>query len=137
MGFFQKMRMWLMRFMQGRYGPDQLGNVTLYLGLGLTILDLFLKTGILGSVGMVLYFYTIFRMFSRNRGKRMIENQKYLALSGNIRTKTRQFIQRQKNRREYKYFKCPHCRTLLRLTRGCGQVHVTCARCKHEFSQKA
>ena len=123
--------------MQGRYGPDQLGNVTLYLGLGLTILDMFLRTGILGLLGMAVYFYTIFRMFSRNRGKRMMENQKYLALSGKIRVKTRQFIQRQKNRKEYKYFKCPQCRALLRLTRGCGQVNVTCARCKHEFSQKA
>lgn len=137
MTFFQKLRIRFARFMQGRNGPDQLANCTLFLALALAVADLFLRTAIIGFAGIALYGYTLFRMFSRNRGKRMRENQKYLALTGNLRKKTRQFIQRQKNRKQYKYFKCPNCRALLRLTRGCGQVNVTCARCKHEFSQKA
>lgn len=137
MNFGQKMRYRFARFMQGRYGADQLCNLTLYLALGLTIADLFLKTGIVGAAGVALYVITIVRMLSRNRGKRAAENQRYLFLTANIRKKFRQFIQRQKNRKQYKYFKCPQCRALLRLTRGCGQVNVTCARCNHEFSQKA
>jgi len=137
MSFMQRMKEMLARFMQGRYGVDHLGNATLYTGLGLTLLDLFLRTGFLGTVGMVLYFITIFRMFSRNKEKRMAENRKYLALTGDWRTKARQAIQRFKNRKQYKYFRCPHCKAMLRLTRGCGQVNVTCARCKHEFSQHA
>jgi len=137
MTFFQKMRVRLARFMQGRNGADHLANCTLLLGLAFAILDMFLHTGVIGLIGLILYGYTLFRMFSRNRGKRMRENQKYLSITGTIRTKCRQFIQRQKNRKQYKYFKCPKCRALLRLTRGCGQVNVTCARCKHEFSQKA
>lgn len=137
MSFFQRMKESMARFMQGRYGVDHLGNFTLFFGLGLSILDMFLGTGLLGILGLVLYFFTIFRMFSRNKPKRMAENQKYLALTGNLGTKARQAIQRFKNRKLYKYFKCPKCRAMLRLTRGCGQVHVTCARCKHEFEQNA
>lgn len=137
MNFWEKMKMNLARFMEGRYGVDYLGNFTLYTGLGLSLLDMFLGTGILGMAGFALYVITLFRMFSRNREKRMAENRKYVMLTSDWKKKFRQFRLRLKNSKQYKYFKCPNCKALLRLSRGCGQVHVTCARCKHEFDQKA
>ena len=42
-----------------------------------------------------------------------------------------------KNRKDYKYFKCPNCKVLLRLKRGCGEKEITCVRCQHRFKQKA
>lgn len=137
MSFWQKMKMNLARFMEGRYGVDYLGNFTLYAGLILTILDMFLGSGLLGLMGMALYVITVFRMFSKNREKRMVENRKYIELTGDWKKKFHQFKLRMKNSKQYKYFKCPNCKALLRLNRGCGQKHVTCARCKHEFDQKA
>lgn len=137
MNFLEKMKMNLARLMEGRYGVDYLGNFTLYTGLGLSLADMFLNTGILGTAGLALYVLTIFRMFSRNREKRMAENRKYVMITSNWKKKFRQYKLRLKNSKQYKYFKCPHCKALLRLSRGCGQVHVTCARCKHEFDQKA
>lgn len=137
MSFWQRMKMSLARFMQGRYGADHLGTFTLFAGLILTFVDLFLGTGLLSFLGFALYVWTLYRMLSRNRERRAAENRKYLELTGGWRTKLRQFMLRQKNRKQYKYFKCPQCRALLRLTRGCGQVHVTCARCGHEFEEKA
>ena len=137
MSFWQKMKMNLARFMEGRYGVDYLGNFTLYAGLILTILDMFLGSGLLGLMGMALYVITVFRMFSKNREQRMMENRKYIELTGDWKKKFHQFKLRMKNSKQYKYFKCPNCKALLRLTRGCGQKHVTCARCKHEFDQKA
>ena len=137
MNFWEKMKINLARFMEGRYGVDYLGNFTLYTGLGLTLLDMFLGTGILGLIGMALYGITIFRMFSRNREKRMAENRKYVMLTSDWKKKFRQYKLRLKNSKQYKYFKCPNCKALLRLSRGSGQVHVTCARCKHEFDQRA
>ena len=137
MNFWEKMKINLARFMEGRYGVDYLGNFTLYTGLGLSIADMFLGTGILGMAGFALYVITIYRMFSRNREKRMAENRKYVMLTSDWKKKFRQYKLRLKNSKQYKYFKCPNCKALLRLSRGCGQVHVTCARCKHEFDQKA
>ena len=137
MNFWEKMKINLARFMEGRYGVDYLGNFTLYTGLALTLLDMFLGTGILGLIGMALYGITIFRMFSRNREKRMAENRKYVMLTSDWKKKFRQLKLRLKNSKQYKYFKCPKCKALLRLSRGCGQVHVTCACCKHEFDQRA
>lgn len=137
MSFWQKVKAYLARAMQGRYGADNLGTFTLFAGLILSLVDMFLGTGILHLAGLALYVWTLFRMLSRNREKRAAENRKYLELTGGWKTKLHQFMLRQKNRKQYKYFKCPKCRALLRLTRGCGQVHITCARCGHEFEEKA
>jgi transcription elongation factor Elf1 len=39
--------------------------------------------------------------------------------------------------KKYKYFKCPECKSWLRLPRGVGEVTVTCGKCRHAFKQKA
>lgn len=137
MTFWQKIKMGLARYMQGRYGADHLGQFTLFAGLACTLLAMFLGIGLLSTVGLALYAWSLFRMLSRNKEKRAMENRRYLAWSGNWKIKYRQFMLRQKNRKQYKYFKCPKCRALLRLTRGCGKVHITCAKCGHPFDQEA
>ncbi len=137
MSFWQKIKASLAQFMQGRHGADNLSMFSMFAGLAFYILDLFLGTGVLSLLGLALYIWTIFRMFSKNNEKRTAENQKYIALTGNWKTKFRQFKTRIKNRKEYKYFKCPKCHALLRLSRGCGETTVTCGRCHHEFKEKA
>lgn len=137
MSFFQKIKMSLVRFMQGRNGADNLGMFTLILGLVLSLLSSFTGSGILSLLGLALYIWTLFRMFSRNTVKRQAENRKYLDLTGNWKTKFRQFKNRLKNSKQYKYFRCPKCKAILRLTRGCGEKEVTCPRCQNQFKKKA
>lgn len=137
MTFWDRIKYSLARFMLGRYGSDQLGRATLIAALILTLLDGFVGFGVLYLLGMAFYFLTIYRMFSRQIEKRRAENQKYLAIIGNWKTKWKQFKNRVKNRNVYKYFKCPKCKALLRLSRGCGSTKVNCPRCHHEFDQKA
>ena len=135
--FWQKIKNGLIRFMEGRHGADNLGMFTLLAGLIISLVGSFTRLGLLNFLGLALYVVTVFRMLSRNREARLKENQKYLEVTGNCQTKTRQFILRTKNRKEYKYFRCPGCRQLLRLKRGCGEKDVTCAKCGHQFKQKA
>lgn len=137
MRFLDKVKNTLITFMQGRHGADQLGMFSLIAGLVLSLLASFTGLGILSLLGLALYVWTLFRMFSRNHEARVRENQKYVALTSGWSTKIRQFIRRQKNRKEYKYFRCPQCRVLLRLKRGCGEKDITCVRCGHQFKQKA
>ncbi len=137
MSFLSRLKMSLARFMQGRNGTDNLCMFTLVTGLVLSLAASFLGLPLLSFAGLGLYIYTIFRMFSRNREKRMAENRKYLALTSGWRTKVRQFVRRLQNRKEYKYFKCPNCKLLLRMKKGTGDKEITCVRCNHQFHQKA
>ena len=129
----QSVRKW----MSGRYGADQLAVFTLILGLVLSILGSIFRSGLIEFLGLVLYLWTVFRMFSRNTEARRKENRKFLETTGQWKRKAQQFMRRMKNRKEYKYFKCPQCRQLLRLKRGCGEKTVTCAKCGHQFQKKA
>ena len=137
MSFFQRIRESLARFMQGRHGADNLGMFTLISGLVCSLLGSFTGIGFLSLIGFVLYVWTLFRMFSRNHEKRMAENRKYIDLTSNWKTKLSQFSKRMKNRRDYKYFKCPNCKVLLRMKRGSGEKDITCVRCGHQFKQKS
>ncbi len=137
MSFFQRMRQALARFMMGRHGADNLGMFTLLTGLVCSLLGSFTRVGILSVIGLALYIITLFRMFSRNHEKRVAENRKYIELTSGWKTKIRQFTRRMKNRRDYRYFKCPNCKVLLRMKRGSGEKDITCVRCGHQFRQKS
>ena len=136
MGFLQRIRISLARFMQGRHGTDHLGMFTLLAGLVCSLAGSFSGIFLFSLLGLILYFITLFRMFSRNHEKRMAENRKYVELTSGWKTKITQFIKRMKNRREYKYFICPNCKVLLRSKRGSGEKNITCVRCGHQFKKK-
>ncbi|MCR4876649.1 MAG: hypothetical protein K5922_05730, partial [Clostridiales bacterium] len=97
----EKMRIW----MNGRNGADQLGIASLLTGLVLSLVGSFTRLGIVSFLGFGLYVWTLFRMFSRNLEGRRKENRKYIELTGNASLKAQQFVRRQKNRKEYKYFR--------------------------------
>ena len=137
MTFWQKIKLSIAKFMQGRHGADNLGMFTLLSGLIISLLGSFTRIGLLSIIGLALYIITLFRMFSRNHEKRMAENRKYIELTSNWKTKVRQFSKRMKNRKDYKYFKCPECKVLLRTKRGSGEKDITCVRCGHQFKQKS
>ena len=137
MSFLQRLKMSLIRFMQGRHGPDNLGMFTLFTGLGCSIIGSITGVGILSLLGMGLYIWTLFRLFSKNNDKRIEENRKYISLTSGWKTKSSQFVKRLKNSREYRYFRCPNCKLLLRMKRGSGEKEVTCARCRHQFRFRA
>ena len=137
MNILQRIRESLSRFMVGRHGADNLGMFTLISGLASSLLGSFTRVGLLSLIGLVLYIITLFRMFSRNHEKRMAENRKYIELTSGWKTKGRQFCKRMKNRRDYRYFRCPNCKVLLRLKRGSGEKDITCVRCGYQFKQKS
>ena len=137
MSFFQRIRESLARFMLGRHGADNLGMFTLLTGLACSLLGSFTRIGLFSLIGFVLYIITLYRMFSRNHDKRTAENRKYIELTSGLKTKFRQFIKRMKNRRDYRYFKCPNCKVLMRLKRGSGEKDITCVRCGYQFKQKS
>lgn len=134
---WQKFKAGLANFMAGRNGSDQLGLALLIAGIVLSLLSNLSGLGILSLLGLVLYIWAIFRMFSRNVAKRRAENEKYMNFRRNFKSNVSQFFVRLKNGKKFKYFRCPECKARLRLPRKVGEVTVTCGKCRHQFKQKA
>lgn len=134
---FTRLKMAMLRFMQGRNGIDNLGYHAWWAGLILSVVNMFLGSGLLSILDTALLCYGLFRMFSRNIGKRQEENRRYVQFFEKAKKEVQQFFLRLKGMRTYKYFRCPGCRARLRLKRGAGEKHITCPVCKHEFDQRA
>lgn len=137
MSILQKMREGLRRFMTGRRGADELSMALLILGLVLSLLSSVTRIGLFYLMGLAAYVLSMYRMLSRNVQKRYAENAKFVGLWGKWTGEAKQFVNRVKNTRKYRYFKCPECGSRLRLPRKVGEVTVTCGNCHHAFKQKA
>ena len=135
--FFNRLRWRIQQMMRGRYGADKLTQAQLWVGLGLYILNLFLRWRILMYLAMGIYIWAIYRMFSRNRTARAIENQKLLQFWYALKAKPAKYMMRLKSSREYKYFHCSKCHTLLRTPRHTGNKTITCPKCKNQFKIKS
>ncbi len=134
---WQKIKAGLANFMAGRNGSDQLSLALLIAGIVLSLFSNISGLGILSYLGLVVYFWALFRMFSRNLAKRHAENEKYMNFRRNFKSNVSQFFVRLKNSKKYRYFRCPECKARLRLPRKVGEVTVTCGKCRHQFKQKA
>ena len=137
MSFWQKFKEGFRRFMAGRYGADSLSQAIIIAGLVLFLLAAFTRIGLFSILAMALYIWAIFRMYSRTGEKRSQENARYMAATRKLRTSVNQARTRLKNRKKYRYFRCPNCHARLRLPRGVGEVTVNCGQCKHSFRKKA
>ena len=118
----EKFRQFLYRFMQGRYGTDELckatiiGSVILYVVYAMTGFRVFNSLAFLGMV------YTLFRSLSKDINKRYMENQRFLKVLNLNKVKFEQ-------RKEYKIFKCKSCGRNIRVPRKKGKIEVTCPVC--------
>lgn len=126
--------------MQGRNGTDQFARFVSWVALALILISLFtgkVLNGVISSIAWMLSLaaiaYSFFRMFSKNVVKRRIENQRYLACEGRVKGWFSNQKQRYKDRKIYKYFRCPGCRATLRVPRGKGKVQITCKKCGKKF----
>lgn len=127
---------WLQRFMMGRYGVDQFSVALLVISL---IMSFGLRFVPVPGVYLVTYLplgYCIFRMLSRNISSRRAENNWFLRVWNPIVRWFRNTHQRFKDRKFHRYFRCPECKTTVRVPKGKGKIQITCPKCRHEFIKK-
>ena len=130
------MRSWFQRFMSGRYGFDQLGGFLCIASFILVIVGAWVSP-VLYWLGLILLIYSYFRVLSRNRSKRYAENLKYLTLQNKVVDWANRYILRFKQRKQYRYFRCPQCGQQLRVPRGRGKISITCPKCLNQFIKKS
>ena len=123
-----KIRMWLQRFMMGRYGTDKLNMVILAAGVVVSLVSVFVGNALWGliltTVAYALMIWAIFRCMSRNTYKRYRENRRFLMMIDRIKD------------REHRHFDCPKCHQPVRVPRGKGKIAITCPKCKEKFIRK-
>ena len=131
----------LLKFMSGRYGIDQLYRFLLLcavisLLLTTVLTDFPILAGLFNAISYLLIIWATYRIFSRKIEKRYLENLHYLEWLGSIRQHFRMNKEKFQQRKDYKFFVCPTCKTNLRVPKGKGKVHITCCKCGNRFQGK-
>ena len=103
------------KIIYGRYGVDQLYSFLLILCLIIVIINTFINSIILRIIELVIFFYCIYRVFSKNKYKRSKENKKYLEIKSKIEKNINYQKKKYKDRNTHMYKKCPKCRQKIRL----------------------
>ena len=133
------LRQRLQQFMYGRNGYDQLGRFLLIAAIVCAVLGMFLPQSVYPLFLAVQYgalIWCLFRLMSRNIVRRQQENQWYLRKEWAVRRWFRSLRDRWRQRKEYKFFRCPACHALLRVPRGKGKLSLTCRKCGNRFERK-
>lgn len=133
------MREKFMRFMIGRYGADEFSKTMAFTAVFLSLLRLFLKgwaSFVLSILTLFLIVFVIYRTFSKNINKRVMENHKFLSKTNKLRAWLRFTKTRYNDRKIYRYIKCPNCKNYSRVPKGKGKIKITCRVCKKQFNKK-
>ena len=135
------MREKLAKFMSGRYGVDQLYRFLLLIGVICVLISAILNeypllSSIFSYVAFALLIWAVYRVMSRKVEKRYLENLHYLERIGSIRQHFRMSKEKFQQRKDFKFFVCPTCKTNLRVPKGKGKVNITCSKCGTRFQGK-
>ncbi len=126
------MRQW----MQGRYGNDELNTAMYILSLAFLLLSCFAPLRFCIYPAFVLMIWSCFRSYSRNLYKRRAEREKYLKITGTVRS----WFQFQKNkwrdRKTYRYYRCRNCKATLRVPKGKGKITIHCPKCHSDLEAR-
>ena len=137
------MRDKLNKFMQGRYGVDELSRFTMGAALVLIILTMFITmfNRNLGSIfdflGIAAIVYAYFRIFSRNIQQRYAENQKYLQMTSKLRLRFNKEKNLMQQRKTHHIYSCPGCGQKVRIPRGKGKIEIECPKCHTKFVKRS
>lgn len=133
------MKQKLANFFSGRNGADELTRLLSVVLALLIVLSAFAGDGIkdiLSVFTLALALYIIFRMFSKNLSARQAENAAYLRRKQKVKTDMELRRDMWRQRKEYKFFKCPSCKAVLRVPRGKGKIRIVCKKCGTAFEKK-
>ena len=125
------------RFMQGRYGNDEMSKFLLGVSMAFLILKLITKSAVFDLLFWVCLIYSYFRMFSKNHSARYAENQKYLALKNKWAYKWENHKRMREQKKIYHIYNCPYCKQKIRIPKGKGSIIITCPKCKQEFGKRS
>lgn len=127
-------------FMQGRYGNDKFNYFLYILFWALWLINIFVwnitASIVIDLLMLVVIVYALYRAFSKNINKRCIENRAFMSAFNRVKNWFTLTKRKFKERKDYKYIKCPSCGAQLRVKNKKGKHIVKCPRCANEFSKR-
>ncbi|MBR1482160.1 MAG: hypothetical protein IJ598_04220 [Ruminococcus sp.] len=134
--FFQR----IAAFMQGRYGMDTLNGFLLVTAMVVWTVNIFVFNRLAHYIIMVIQFgilaWFIFRALSRNITARSAENRAFRKVFDPAKSRVQLTIRKIRDRKNFRYIKCPVCKAQLRVRNIKGKHNVRCPKCKSEFEKK-
>jgi DNA-directed RNA polymerase subunit RPC12/RpoP len=133
----ENMREKFLRFMQGRYGVDDLNKFLLIIAVVFMILSALTNNAIFNGICVLFLIFPYYRMFSKNISKRYSENQIYLKYFNQVKA----FFNKEKRNlgqmKTHHIYKCPSCKQKIRVPRGKGKIAIRCQKCGTEFHKRS
>lgn len=126
----------LQRFMQRRYGADEISYILIAISLILSILSNFDKLRFLYFIALIPVVLSIVRSLSRNITARIAEREKYLTMVSPIKSFLKLQQNKYRDRKTHRYFKCKNCKSTLRVPKGRGKISITCPKCNAKITKK-
>lgn len=127
-------------FMQGRYGNDRFNNFLYIVFFALWVINIFVwnRTAslVIDLLMLTVLVYTLFRTLSRNINKRSIENRTFMQIFDSVKNWFTLTQKKFRDRKDFRYIKCPVCKAQLRVKNKKGNHVVRCPRCGSEFDKK-
>ncbi len=135
-GFMQRIAV----FMQGRYGNDKFNNFLYIVFLVLWFINILVwnRTAslVIDLLMLAVLVYTLFRALSRNINKRSLENRTFTKIFDSVKNRVTLIQKKFRDRKDFRYIKCPVCKAQLRVKNKKGNHVVRCPRCGSEFDKK-
>lgn len=134
----QKLKYALYRFMNGRYGSDQLNFALLITSILTSLIGgiVFERSMIITGIVYALSFVVLYRAFSKKIYVRQKENLKFMNLIRPIKVKYN-VIKLNLTQKQFKHVQCPRCHKTLRVPRGRGKIEITCPHCHVAFDKRS
>ena len=127
----------MQRFMDGRYGNDQLNQFIFIVAIISMVLEIITRQSLFYTLTLVLLILAYVRVFSRNINKRYEENMKFLQKKDAILNKFRKQKYYAAQRRNFHIYTCPQCKQKIRIPKGKGKISITCPKCRTSFIKKS
>lgn len=127
-------------FMQGRYGNDKFNGFLFAVFFVLWAANIFIwnRTAslVLDLLMLAVLVYILFRALSRNINKRSLENRTFVKIFDSVKNWFTLAQKKFRDRKQFRYLKCPVCKAQLRVKNQKGNHIVRCPRCGSEFNKK-
>ena len=134
--FLQKLRSTMYRLSYGRYGTDHLSKFLMWSGLALFGLYFIIGIRLFYTLAILMMFFNIYRSYSKNFAQRRKELDAFLVYKQKFDSKFALQKRMWRERNTHRFFKCPSCKTVVRLPKGKGKIEITCPKCKTTFIKR-